>query len=291
MTRSLAASLTHRLARRGIAPASFLVALGVVMLFVLIALLAPLLLGSDPFENHFSPRGGVARYQLPSLAFPFGTNVYGQDIFQQTLLGAQRTLIIGFVCGLIVMTVGTLIGVVSGYFGGATDAVLMRVTDFFYAIPFLPFALVFVHFFGTGLVSVCSAMGLIFWRTGARVIRSVVLSLRERHYVKAAKAAGAGPFWIMRFHILPGVVGITLLYGVFGAAWAVLTEATLSFIGLADAASISWGLMLNQAFASGAIRFAWWWVLPPGISLALLLAALFLLARSIEGAIDRRLAD
>jgi ABC-type dipeptide/oligopeptide/nickel transport system permease subunit len=191
MTRSLAASLTHRLARRGIAPASFLVALGVVMLFVLIALLAPLLLGSDPFENHFSPRGGVARYQLPSLAFPFGTNVYGQDIFQQTLLGAQRTLIIGFVCGLIVMTVGTLIGVVSGYFGGATDAVLMRVTDFFYAIPFLPFALVFVHFFGTGLVSVCSAMGLIFWRTGARVIRSVVLSLRERHYVKAAKAAGA----------------------------------------------------------------------------------------------------
>jgi peptide/nickel transport system permease protein len=119
----------------------------------------------------------------------------------------------------------------------------------------------------------------------------VVLSLRERQYVRAAKAAGAGPFWIMRFHIMPGVVGITLLYGVFGAAWSILTEATLSFIGLADAASISWGLMLNQAFASGAIRFAWWWVLPPGISLALLLGALFLLARSIEGAVDRRLAD
>jgi peptide/nickel transport system permease protein len=285
------ATLTRRLARTGIAPAAFLVALGVVALFVLIAALAPVVIGGDPFANHFLPDGGVARYQLPSAEFPFGTNVYGQDIFAQTLLGAQRTLAIGLVCGLVVMTVGTVVGVVSGYFSGATDAVLMRITDFFYAIPFLPFSLIFVHFFGTSLVSVCSAMGLIFWRTGARVIRSVVLSLRERQYVKAAKAAGAGPFWIMRFHIMPGVVGITLLYGVFGAAWSILTEATLSFIGLADAASISWGLMLNQAFASGAIRFAWWWVLPPGISLALLLGALFLLARSIEGAVDRRLAD
>ena len=285
------ATLTRRLARTGIAPASFLVALGVVALFVLIAVLAPVVIGGDPFENHFLSDGGVARYQLPSVQFPFGTNVYGQDIFAQTLLGAQRTLVIGLVCGLVIMTVGTIVGVVSGYFSGATDAVLMRITDFFYAIPFLPFSLIFVHFFGTSLVSVCSAMGLIFWRTGARVIRSVVLSLRERQYVKAAKAAAAGPFWIMRFHIMPGVVGITLLYGVFGAAWSILTEATLSFIGLADAASISWGLMLNQAFASGAIRFAWWWVLPPGISLALLLGALFLLARSIEGAVDRRLAD
>jgi peptide/nickel transport system permease protein len=285
------ASLTRRLTRTGIAPTSFMVAVGVLAFFVLVAVLAPVFVGGDPFENHFSPQGGLARYQLPSAQFPFGTNIYGQDIFQQTLLGTQRTLIIGLVCGLVVMVVGTVIGVVSGYFGGVSDAVLMRITDFFYAIPFLPFSLVFVHFLGTSLVSVCSAMGLIFWRTGARVIRSSVLSLRERQYVKAAKAAGAGPFWIMRFHIIPGVVGITLLYGVFGAAWAILTEATLSFIGLADAASISWGLMLNQAFAAGAIRFAWWWVLPPGISLALLLGALFLLARSVEGAIDRRLAD
>jgi peptide/nickel transport system permease protein len=109
--------------------------------------------------------------------------------------------------------------------------------------------------------------------------------------VKAAKAAGAGPIWIMRYHIIPGVAGIALLYGVFGAAWAILTEATLSFIGLSDPTAISWGLMLNQAFANGAIRFAWWWVVPPGVSLTLLLGALFLLARSIEGAVDRRLAD
>jgi peptide/nickel transport system permease protein len=279
------------LARTGINPPSFMFAVAVIALFILIAIFAPVLVGGDPFANHFSPQGGLARYELPSIAFPFGTNVYGQDVFQQTLLGTQRTLIIGFISGAVIMIVGTVIGVVSGYFGGVTDAVLMRITDFFYAIPFLPFTLIFVHFFGTSLTSVCAAIGLVFWRTGARVVRSVVLSLRERQYVKAAKAARAGPFWIMRYHIVPGIVGISLLYGVFGAAWAILTEATLSFIGLSDPTSISWGLMLNQAFANGAIRFAWWWVIPPGVSLALLLGALFLLARSIEGAVDARLAD
>jgi peptide/nickel transport system permease protein len=291
MSTARQAAIVRGLSRRGITPPSFLGALGVIGIFVLVALLAPLVLGDDPFANHFIPGGGLARYQWPSPAFPFGTNVYGQDVFQQTLLGAQRTLVIGFVSGAIIMIVGTLIGVVSGYFGGPTDAVLMRITDFFYAIPFLPFSLIFVHFFGTSLSSVCAAIGLIFWRTGARVVRSVVLSLRERQYVQAAKATGAGPLWIMRYHIVPGIVGIALLYGVFGAAWAILTEATLSFIGLSDPTAISWGLMLNQAFANGAIRFAWWWVVPPGVSLALLLGALFLLARSIEGAVDRRLAD
>ena len=145
-------SIVSGLSRKGIAPPSFIGALGVIGAFVLAALFAPLVLGDDPFANHFIPGGGLARYLWPSPAFPFGTNVYGQDVFQQTLLGAQRTLVIGFVSGAIIMIIATLIGVVSGYFGGLTDAVLMRITDFFYAIPFLPFSLIFVHFFGTSSV-------------------------------------------------------------------------------------------------------------------------------------------
>ena len=129
-------AVVRGLSRRGITPPSFMGALAVIGAFVLVALFAPLVLGDDPFANHFIPSGGLARYQTPSPAFPFGTNVYGQDVFQQTLLGAQRTLAIGFVSGAIIMIVGTLIGVVSGYFGGPTDAILMRITDFFYAIPF-----------------------------------------------------------------------------------------------------------------------------------------------------------
>ena len=231
-------AIVSGLSRRGITPSS-IGALGVIGAFVLVALFAPLVLGDDPFANHFIRDGGLARYLWPSPAFPSARMCTVRMSFDRRCL-ARRQLVIGFVSGAIIMVIGTLIGVVSGYFGGLTDAILMRITDFFYAIPFLPFSLIFVHFFGTSLYSVCAAIGLIFWRTGARVVRSVVLSLRERQYVKAAKAAGAGPLWIMRYHIFPGI-GHALLYGVFGAASAILTEATLSFIGLSDPTAISWG--------------------------------------------------
>jgi peptide/nickel transport system permease protein len=276
---------------RGIAPVSFSISCALILLFVALAIFAPLLISADPFANQLGADGKLLRYALPSLGHPFGTNGYGQDVFIQTLLGARRTIIIGVVCGVGISILGTLVGMLSGYFGGVVERLLVRFTDFFYAIPFLPFVLVAVHFLGTDLWAVCMSITVIFWRTGARVTRSVVLSLRERQYVRAARAAGAGPLWILTFHILPGVAGIALLYAVFGAAWAILTEATLSFIGLVDPNSVSWGLMLNQVFASGAIRFAWWWVIPPGASLSILLGALFLLARSLEGSVDRRLAE
>src|SRR4051794_36574111 len=116
--------LADWLANRGIAPSSFLISSGIVIAFVLLAILAPVVITGDPFANNFAPQGGLARYQLPSWTYLFGTNVYGQDVFRQTILGAQRTLIIGFVSGAIVMIVSTLIGTVSGYFAGITDAVL-----------------------------------------------------------------------------------------------------------------------------------------------------------------------
>ena len=275
----------------GVAPRSFAMASAIIIFFVALAVFAPVVFSVDPFANQLDSEGRLARFLLPSSTFLFGTNGYGQDIFIQTMLGARRTIIVGVICGVSISVVGTVVGMISGYYGGIVDATLVRITDFFYAIPFLPFVLVVVHFLGTDLWAVCVSINIIFWRTGARVTRSIVLSLRERQYVKAARASGAGSLWILIFHILPGVAGIGFLYAVFGAAWAILTEATLSFIGLVDPTSVSWGLMLNQAFASGAIRFAWWWVIPPGVSLSLLLGALFLLARSVEGVVDRRLAE
>lgn len=288
---ALAHSWSTKARARGIAPASFFISCVLIGLFLALAVLAPHLISADPFTNHLGADGKLLRYALPSLSHPFGTNGYGQDVLTQTLLGAKRTIIIGVICGAGISILGTLVGMLSGYFGGAVETILVRVTDFFYAIPFLPFVLVAVHFLGTDLWAVCLSITVIFWRTGARVTRSLVLSLRERQYVRAARASGAGPMWILTFHILPGVAGMGFLYAVFGAAWAILTEATLSFIGLVDPTSVSWGLMLNQAFASGAIRFAWWWVIPPGASLSILLGALFLLARSLEGFVDRRLVQ
>ena len=147
-------------------------------------------------------------------------------------------------------------------FGGTVDSVLMRITDIAYAIPFLPFMIVLIGFVDNRLATTIAAMALVFWRTAARVVRAQVLTLKQRQYVTAARGSGAGHLRIMFRHILPHVLPLSLLYVVFGAAWAILTESSLSFLGLGDPDALSWGLMLNQAFDSGAIRNAWWWVLP-----------------------------
>src|SRR5262249_37525025 len=152
---------------------------------------------------------------------------------------------------LLIGAIGTNVGLVSGYFGGITDDILMRITDFFYAIPFLPFMMVVVALIDRSLGVVVAAMAFVFWRTAARVVRAQVLTLRQRPYVLAARASGAGHMRIMYVHILPNVLPLGILYLIFGAAWAILTESSLSFIGLGDPNQLSWGLMLNQAFVTG----------------------------------------
>jgi peptide/nickel transport system permease protein len=147
--------------------------------------------------------------------------------------------------------------------------------------------IVLIGFVENRLLTTIAAMALVFWRTAARVVRAQVLTLKQRQYVAAARGAGAGHLRIMYRHILPHVMPLSLLYLVFGAAWAILTESSLSFLGLGDPDALSWGLMLNQAFDSGAIRDAWWWVLPPGFSLMLLLVGIYLLGRAFEAPAGR----
>ena len=180
------------------------------------------------------------------------------------MLGTRQTVLVGFVTAILIGFIGTNVGLISGYFGGVVDEVLMRITDFFYAIPFLPFMMVMVALIDRSLPVIIGSMAFIFWRTAARVVRAQVLTLKTRPYVLAARASGAGHLRIMYVHILPNVLPLGLLYLIFGAAWAILTESSLSFIGLGDPNHLSWGLMLNQAFVTGSIRYAWWWVVPPG---------------------------
>jgi peptide/nickel transport system permease protein len=165
----------------------------------------------------------------------------------------------------------------------------MRITDLVYGIPFLPFMIVVVSILGTSFEITVISMALIFWRTAARVVRAQVLTLKQRPYILAARASGAGHLRIIYIHLFPNVLPLSFLYIVVGVAWAVLTEASLSFIGLGDPNKVSWGLMLNQAFATGSIRIAWWWVMPPGLALMLFLVACFFLSRGYEERINPRL--
>jgi peptide/nickel transport system permease protein len=264
---------------------------GILVFFVVLAMIAPFIATFDPWANNYRPDGSLARLDGISATHLLGTTIYGQDVFSQLVLGTKQTILVGVVTAVLVGFIGTNIGLVSGYFGGLVDDVLMRITDFFYAIPFLPFMMVVVALIDRSLPVVIASMAFVFWRTAARVVRAQVLTLKTRPYVMAARASGAGHLRIMYVHILPNVLPLGFLYLIFGAAWAILSESSLSFIGLGDPNRLSWGLMLNQAFATGSIRYAWWWVVPPGMALMLFLVGLYFLGRGFEERANPRLRE
>lgn len=257
--------------------------------FVVVAVFAPAIARHDPFETQRLPSGGVARNRPPSLAFPAGTNRLGHDLFAQLVYGARMALVVGTVAALGGGIIGTLVGLTAGYFGRWVDQALMRLTDIALAIPFLPFALLFLAFFGSGIRNIIFVLALLFWRGTARIIRSQVLSLKERPYIQAARAAGAGHLRLMFLHILPNVLPLVFLYLALGIGGAVAAEAALSFLGFGDPLVPTWGLMMNMAFTAGALRNAWWWIVFPGTALTLFVTAAYLTTRAYEEVVNPRL--
>jgi peptide/nickel transport system permease protein len=250
--------------------------------FIVVAIFAPWLVPYDPLVNHNLPNGQLARLQPPSAKHWLGTTYYGLDVSSQLIMGTRIVVIVGVACAFFITLIGTNVGLVAGYYGGRTETVLMRLTDLAFGIPFIPFAVVLVALLGPSLWNIIITISLLMWRTTARVIRSQVLSLRERGYVKAAKIAGASDLRILYVHILPNVMPMTLLYVAFDVAWAVLAEASISFLGFGDPNKVSWGQMLYLAYLTGSIRQAWWWTVPPGLCLSLFVASVFLLGREYE---------
>ncbi|QLG61044.1 ABC transporter permease [Halorarum salinum] len=254
----------------------------IVGITLFMAIFAPFLAPYEPTETVYAEDGGVATLQSPSAEFPMGTNHLGQDIMSQWIYGSRVSLLVGFLSGLSVIMIGTTVGLVAGYYKGIVDLVLMRVVDILYAIPATPLVLVVALFYGSSVWTVIIAMILVLWRTAARLIRSETMSLSEQPFVKAARAAGASDFRIMFLHIAPILVPIMLVEGTFVMGSAILLEAGVSFLGLGATEMMSWGVMLQLTFSSGAIAVAWWWVLPPGLSITALVVSFFYISRGIE---------
>jgi peptide/nickel transport system permease protein len=210
--------------------------------------------------------------------------------------GTRISSVIGLLSTLITVFLGAALGIVSGYIGGRLDTVLMRITDFFLVLPTFVLALILApvlldvigsqaEVFGMRmtLVVIVVVIGITSWAATARIIRSQTLSLRERAFVDRARVVGAGSGWIMRRHILPNVINLIVANTVLTFAGAVLTETTLSFIGLGDPFQPSWGQLLNQAQVDGAAGLGAWWVIaPPGIAIILVVLAFTL----VGGALD-----
>jgi peptide/nickel transport system permease protein len=268
-------------------------AIGLILVtfFILMALLAPVVAPHGPFDVVYKPDKTVARLVPPNLTNLLGTTNQGMDVFSQLLHGSRIALLVGILSAIGSALIGTAVGLFSGYYGGWVDQVLMRLTDIAFGIPFLPFAMLAISLSRPSLYLVILLIVLFLWRTTARVIRSQVLTLKERPFIWAARAAGVSNLRILFIHIGPNVLPFSFLYMAIGISYGVMTEASLSFLGFGDPHILSWGQMLNFSFNAGAMRNAWWWVLPPGLCLSLFVTSAFMITRAYEEMINPRLRE
>ena len=271
----------------------------ILLVFTVLAIAPWLFVG--PLESVVTATGG--RFEAPSAQHIFGTDRQGRDMLNLTIHGTRVSMIIGLLATVITVLIGAFIGIVSGFLGGRTDTILMRLTDFFLVLPTFVLALILApilldiigtqaELFGMRmtLVVIVVVIGITSWASTARIIRSQTLSLRERAFVDRARVVGAGSGWIMRRHILPNVINLIVANTVLTFAGAVLTETTLSFIGLGDPFQPSWGQLLNQAQADGAAGLGAWWVIaPPGIAIILVVLAFTLVGGALDDMLNPKL--
>jgi peptide/nickel transport system permease protein len=265
--------------------------IGVVLMifFISLAVFAPLIITHDPQAQNYSADGKLLNMSPPSSEHILGTTKMGRDVFSQVVAGTRVALVVGFLCALMVTVIGTVIALLAGYFGGWIDDLLMRMTDIIYGIPFLPFVMIMVAVLGPSIWNIIIAIVLIMWRTTTRVIRSEVLSIKNRTFIQAAKLNGASPMRIVFRHVAPNVIPLALVFGSLAMGQAIVTEASISFLGYGDPMLISWGKILYDAYIAHAITDAWWWVIPPGLAITLLVMSGFFVSRSLEEILNPRL--
>jgi len=207
----------------------------------------------------------------------------------QLIYGARVSLTVGFVASFMSMFIGTSVGLVAGYYGGKIGNTLMRLVDFLLVIPDLPLMLVFISMWGRGLWKIILVIGLLGWTYTARLVRSQVVSIKERQFIMRARAIGASNLRIILRHVFPQVLPIILAMAVLDISGAIIAESSLSFLGLGDPTLISWGMMLNFAFERAISRMAWWFLLPPGFAIIWVSLGLVLLGTTLEEIINPRL--
>ncbi|MGH7659516.1 MAG: ABC transporter permease [Vulcanimicrobiaceae bacterium] len=255
----------------------------------LLALLAPFVAPYDPHEMSYTASHQLESLLKPSARHWLGTTLQGRDVLSQLIFGTRIALLVGIVDAILIGVIGTGVGIVSGYYSGKVDQILMRLVDILYSIPFEPFAIAVLAILGTGLWRLILIIAILLWRDPARVIRAQTLSLVQRPYVKSARAAGAGDLRIMLVHIAPSVLPLSLSYMALSAGWSIIAQTSISFLGFGDPNAISWGTMLNDVFANGQTGNAWWWSAPPGLMIVVLVLSIFLMSRAYEEMANPRL--
>lgn len=261
----------------------------VLLFFAIVAIFAPSLAPYNTRQIHRDESGKVLVLQPPSLQHPFGTTNLGRDVFSMTIMGSRVALLVGFLAASLVTIIGSLLGLLSGFYGGWVDTLIMRTVDVLYAIPLLPAVLILIVLLGPSLWNLIIAVTFLSWKGTARIIRSQVLSIKERPFVKAGRITGASTTRIIFRYIAPNILPLALLEMALAVGWVIVTEASLSFIGFGDPRLMSWGQIMHMAFLTGSARVAWWWILPPGLAITSVVMATFFTARALEEVANPRL--
>jgi peptide/nickel transport system permease protein len=259
---------------------SGLVGLALLVVIGLLALLAPVL----------SDAGGldVTKVNGPQLAPPsshylLGTDENGRSVLLLVWWGARISLLVGLTAALLTVVIGTVVGLISAHFGGWLSAVLMRVTDFFLVLPSLVLAIALSAVLAHGELTIVLALGLTSWPTTARIVRAQTLTVETRPYIERARALGGGHWHVLGRHVLPAVMPLVLANTTLNVAGAIIGESTLTFLGLGDPSQVSWGSMLNEGWSTGAASAgAWWYLLPPGLGIVVVVLAFTLCGRALE---------
>ncbi|MCB8970838.1 MAG: ABC transporter permease [Thermoleophilales bacterium] len=255
-------------------------------LAIFVAIFGPLL---APYDAYASSTDVL---QPPSWSHPLGTTESGSDVLSQLLVGARVSIVVGFAAALISAVLGSLVGLAGGYYGGWTDRGLDALENWFLVIPTLPLMIVLARVLEPSLTVLIAVIGLTSWAGTGRIVRAQVLTLRERAFVERARALGAKDGYIIRTHILPNTLPLIFANTVLIVAVAILSEAALAFLGLGDPTRISWGTMLENAFSSSAPSAgAWWYVIPPGLCITMVVLAVSVLGYLFEEYVNPRLNE
>lgn len=264
-----------------------IIGLALLVVIAALALFAPLLTDSSGLDV---TRVSGAVLQGPDASYWLGTDESGRSVLLLTWWGARVSLLVGLAAAVLSVVIGTVFGVVAAHFGGWTSTVLMRITDFFLVLPALVLAIALSTVLARGLATIVLAIGITSWATTARLVRAQTLTVEARPYIERATALGGGHAHIIGKHVLPAVLPLVFANTTLSVASAIIAESTLSFLGLGDPSRVSWGSMLKAAMDTGAVTGgAWWYLLPPGMGIVVVVLSFTLCGRALEAVFNPRL--
>jgi peptide/nickel transport system permease protein len=263
------------------------VGLAILVLFAVVALLAPVLADHRGTQEAFATGTPLTG---PSAEYPLGTDIFGRSVLTLTIWGSRVSLLVGLAATAISITIGASVGIGGGYFGGRVDTVLNSFANWFLVIPWIPLAIALAAILGPTLLNVIVVIGITSWASTARLVRAQTLSVKERLFVERSRAIGASQWHLVSRHVLPNVMPVILANTVLAIAIAILSETTLALLGLGDPSRVSWGTVIEEAFTNGAISTgAWWWLLPPGLAILVVVLAFTMCGYALEEVLNPRL--